>query len=677
MPNSRRRAAPSAARAPRCGTISLFSSARTAAGSTSITSRTAACGTANVWSPTVRDQRVGDRQRQRQLDHEPRALARRRCRASACRRAPAPSCARPPCRRRGRCRGRLRRASRSRARRAGRAARRRSSRRPGTGSPALTRARGRPPPASMPRPSSAISSDDRFADGGGAERDRALRRLAGGDALGRRLDAVADGVAHQVQHRVHHPLDQELVDLGVLAGELEPDLLAALAREVADHERHAAEDLADRHQPDAHHAFAQVAQLALDAPGVLLDRAPLGRRHVALDARQRFGRAAPGVITRSPIIRISSSSRARSTRTKCDGGAAASLAARRRSGCRRRPEVPAAGGDIGSSVRPCPLHCASSGSSRPVTTNSKAMPPFASIFGVAWTISPASRSRARIRSTVMPALASSADGENRTSHWPASEAAGSGSRPGAPSRRRPPSTRATARAHRRSPAPVCPSRRAAMSRSSTSTPSTSAFRPVTLKTPPPLSRREVALEMVRELLGLAQLDHPGQALHRVETAKQLFRAIRADRPVAGVRLDLQQNPPHRGQVLVALREVVVHELGEEVRSSRLRARHACLREMRAPSASRRPIRSDNSAGTNGLVMYAVAPAAIAASRLESSPRVVNTTTGRRLHPRMTPHELEHLEAVQIRHVEVQDHQRHRLQGQLLDRLETARRLAET
>ena len=58
--------------------------------STSITSRTAACGTANVSLADPRDDRVGDRQRQRQLDDEARALARRRIAARSCRRAPAP-----------------------------------------------------------------------------------------------------------------------------------------------------------------------------------------------------------------------------------------------------------------------------------------------------------------------------------------------------------------------------------------------------------------------------------------------------------------------------------------------------------------------------------------------------------------------------------------------------------
>ena len=99
------------------------------------------------------------------------------------------------------------------------------------------------------------------------------------------LDAVADGVAHQVQHRIHHPLDEELVDLGVLPAQLEPHALAAVARQIAHDERHAPEDLADRHEPHAHHAFAQIAQLAFDR----LARSPARRaiRPAARAARRR------------------------------------------------------------------------------------------------------------------------------------------------------------------------------------------------------------------------------------------------------------------------------------------------------------------------------------------------------------------------------------------------------
>ena len=108
------------------------------------------------------------------------------------------------------------------------------------------------------------------------QRNRALRRLAGGVRSAGVSMPWLTALRTRCRTGIHHPLDQELVDLGVLPAEHDVDLAAGLAREVADHERHAAEDLADRHQPDAHHAFAQLAQLPLDALGVLLDRAPLG-----------------------------------------------------------------------------------------------------------------------------------------------------------------------------------------------------------------------------------------------------------------------------------------------------------------------------------------------------------------------------------------------------------------
>ena len=99
-----------------------------------------------------------------------------------------------------------------------------------------------------------VDADD-VAGGSRRQHDGALGPLAGGETLFDRFDPVADRVAHQVQHRVHHPLDQELVDLGALALELDAHALAALAREIADHERHPAEDLADRHQPHPHDAL--------------------------------------------------------------------------------------------------------------------------------------------------------------------------------------------------------------------------------------------------------------------------------------------------------------------------------------------------------------------------------------------------------------------------------------
>ena len=95
-----------------------------------------------------------------------------------------------------------------------------------------------------------------------------LAGLPAARPLLRRFDAVADGVAHQVQHGIEHALDEELVDLGVLPAHFELDVLAGVAGEVAHDERHAPEDLAHRHEPDAHHAFAQIPQLPLDGERV-------------------------------------------------------------------------------------------------------------------------------------------------------------------------------------------------------------------------------------------------------------------------------------------------------------------------------------------------------------------------------------------------------------------------
>ena len=93
---------------------------------------------------------------------------------------------------------------------------------------------------------------------------------------------------------------------------------SGFARQVAHDERHAPEDLADPHEPHAHDAFAQVAQLALDRVAVLLHGAPFDRRARASRRCDSDSPSRARVMTRSPIMRISSSSRARSTRTKCD-----------------------------------------------------------------------------------------------------------------------------------------------------------------------------------------------------------------------------------------------------------------------------------------------------------------------------------------------------------------------
>src|SRR5581483_1834991 len=80
----------------------------------------------------------------------------------------------------------------------------------------------------------------------------------------RGLDAVIEAVAHEVHQRIADLLQHRLVELGLLAGELELDLLAEALREIAYHAREAAEDEADGQHPYAHDAFLQLAYVAFE-----------------------------------------------------------------------------------------------------------------------------------------------------------------------------------------------------------------------------------------------------------------------------------------------------------------------------------------------------------------------------------------------------------------------------
>jgi hypothetical protein len=69
------------------------------------------------------------------------------------------------------------------------------------------------------------------------ESDNALLWLAGGTPASRRLNAVVTSIAQQVRERRFEPGQDVAVDLGALADDLEPDLLAELAGEVANRAR--------------------------------------------------------------------------------------------------------------------------------------------------------------------------------------------------------------------------------------------------------------------------------------------------------------------------------------------------------------------------------------------------------------------------------------------------------
>ena len=98
----------------------------------------------------------------------------------------------------------------------------------------------------------AHGDDDVAAGVAGGDLERAGRRLAGGDALLGRLEAVVERVADEVDERVAERVDDRAVELGVLADEPQLDLLAELGGEVAHQPREAQEDGLDRDHADLH-----------------------------------------------------------------------------------------------------------------------------------------------------------------------------------------------------------------------------------------------------------------------------------------------------------------------------------------------------------------------------------------------------------------------------------------
>ena len=94
----------------------------------------------------------------------------------------------------------------------------------------------------------------------GVEADGSLGRLAGGDAVERRLDAVIDGVAQQVHHGFGQGVQNALVEVGVFAFDDDVDLAAGLLGGVAHHARQAAEHLLHGHHADLHDRALQLVE---------------------------------------------------------------------------------------------------------------------------------------------------------------------------------------------------------------------------------------------------------------------------------------------------------------------------------------------------------------------------------------------------------------------------------
>ena len=215
--------------------------------------------------------------------------------------------------------------------------------------------------------------------------------------------------------------------------EIELHAFTAVAREIANDERHPAEDLSDRHQADAHHAFAKVAQLPLDARAVLLQRPPpLLERHM-LDALQRILQAGarddhvadeaheivePGQVHANEIGGAAAAAIPRGRSTM--GGSNAAL---------RKPGAAAGSAASGSTPSgsyssPSSRQAASCSSLSVSTSNSNDTPPPASTLGATLSTLPIWRSRVRIVSTFTPRATSSGDGTNVTFHRGALDTAG-------------------------------------------------------------------------------------------------------------------------------------------------------------------------------------------------------------------------------------------------------------
>ena len=197
---------------------------------------------------------------------------------------------------------------------------------------------------SMPRPSSRTSMTTLPPAWRAAIVERAGPRLAGGDALVRRLEAVVERVADEVDERIAERVDDGAVELGVAADQLELDLLAELGREVADQAREAHEDDVDRDHPDLHDHRLQ----RLRAAGQVLDRVLQLRR-----ARCSAVSASTAVrwMTSSPI-RVHQ--RVEALGVDADGASwrrlPAAAAARRARAPRRRPLARRRGARRGASI---------------------------------------------------------------------------------------------------------------------------------------------------------------------------------------------------------------------------------------------------------------------------------------------------------------------------------------
>ena len=99
----------------------------------------------------------------------------------------------------------------------------------------------------------------------GAQFERSLGILARGLAHFGQFNAVIKRVSYRVRKRILDGLKQALVELGVLAFNLEADAAAERLREVAHNARHLGKDVRDRLHARLHDALTQVGRYHIEA----------------------------------------------------------------------------------------------------------------------------------------------------------------------------------------------------------------------------------------------------------------------------------------------------------------------------------------------------------------------------------------------------------------------------
>ena len=190
-------------------------------------------------------------------------------------------------------------------------------------------------------------------------------------------------------------------------------------------------------------------------------------------------------------------------------------------------------------------------------------------------------------------------------------------------------------------------------------------------------RAQVALELVRHALGVAQVDHRRDALERMEAAEQLLEQSAFLAGTADGALEPEQGPADDDEVLFALGEVVVEESGDEIvpGAGHERSPARAGAEVGRPAEQRIHVGRQRAGSERlgqeqrGAARQGGLTAGLVAARGEHD-------DGQGLEGLTLADELEHVEPVHVGHVEVEHDQVGGRDHQALDRLEPGAGLAE-